>query len=534
MKKIYINGDIYTITQGYVNSFVEEDGRFIYVGDQEGALSYQEEGSEMIDLDKCFVTAGFNDSHMHVLHYGNTLTLANLANATKSLKEILECLKEHIEIYNIPENSWVKGWGWNNDYFEDVHRFPKRYDLDQVSTKHPIVITRACGHICVCNSKALEMLGLDETLTSVEGGEFEIENSKLNGIFKENAIELITNGIPKPSVQEIKIMLQHAFSSLNAYGITSAQTDDFLVFGDKDHVLEAYKQLEKEGKMTVKIYEQSQVTNLEDLKEFIDAGYSTGVGSSYFKIGPLKLLIDGSLGARTALMSEPYNDDPMVKGIKTFDQDTLNEMVDYASSNKMQVAIHAIGDQACEMVLDSYKYTLEKNPRQNHRHGIVHCQITRPDQLERFKQMKLQAYIQSIFLDYDIKIVEDRIGKKKSESSYAFKTLFDYNHASNGSDCPVELPNVLNGIQCAVTRKTLNGEGPYVIKEALSVEEALESYTINGAYASFEENEKGSIEVGKVADFVLLDQNPMKQDIYKIKDIQVLKTYVDGKCVYSK
>lgn len=534
MRKIYINGDIYTITQGYVNSFVEEDGRFIYVGDKEGALSYQEEDSEIIDLDQCFVTAGFNDSHMHVLYYGSTLTMAYLGDVTTSLKGVLERLKEHIETYHIPENSWVRGWGWNHDYFEDMHRFPNRYDLDQVSTKHPIVITRACGHICVCNSKALEMLGLDETLTPVEGGEFEIEDGKLNGIFKENAMEVVINRIPQPSVQEIKTMIEHAFSSLNAYGITSAQTDDFLVFEDKDNVLEAYEELDKEGKMTVKIYEQSQLTNLEDLKAFMDMGYNTGVGSPYFKIGPLKLLTDGSLGARTALMSEPYNDDPSVKGIQTFDKDTLNEIVNYASSHQMQVAIHAIGDQACEMVLDAYQYALEKHPRQNHRHGIVHCQITRPDQLERFKQMQLQAYIQSIFLDYDIKIVEDRIGKKKSESSYAFKTLFDYNHASNGSDCPVELPNVLKGIQCAVTRKTLNGEGPYVIKEALSVEEALESYTINGAYASFEENEKGSIEVGKVADFVVLDHNPMHQDPSKIKDIQVLKTYVDGKCVYSK
>lgn len=534
MRKIYINGNIYTITQGYAESFVEEEGRFIYIGDNEGGLAYQNEESEIIDLKQKFVTAGFNDSHMHVLNYGYTLTMASLSDVTTSLKGVLNRLKEHIETYQLPENTWVKGRGWNHDYFEDVHRFPNRYDLDQVSTKHPIMITRACGHICVCNSKALEILGLDETLSPIEGGEFEIENGKLNGVFKENALELITQGMPQPSVEDIKRMLEEAFRSLNAYGITSAQTDDFLVFGNKEDVLQAYHELEKENKMTVKIYEQSQITHLDDLKRFIEDGYNTGVGSSYFKIGPLKLLADGSLGARTALMSEPYHDDPRVKGIQIFEQDTLNELVDYASSHDMQVAIHAIGDQACEMVLDAYQYTLEKHPRQNHRHGIVHCQITRPDQLERFKQMELQAYIQSIFLDYDIKIVEDRIGKKKSESSYAFKTFFDHNHASNGSDCPVELPNVFNGMQCAITRKTLHGDGPYEISQALTTEEALASYTIHGAYASFEEDEKGSIEVGKAADFVILDHDPLKQDPSKIKDIQVLQTYLDGKCVYTK
>ena len=208
-------------------------------------------------------------------------------------------------------------------------------------------------------------------------------------------------------------------------------------------------------------------------------------------------------------------------------------MVDYASSHGMQVAIHSIGDKSADMIIEAYERTLTRHPRTDHRHGIVHCQITRPDILDKFKELELQAYIQSIFLDYDIMIVEERVGHERAQTSYAFKTLFDVSHASNGSDCPVELPDVLKGMQCAVTRCSTHGQGPYIPSQALSVEEAIQSFTIHGAYASFEENLKGSIEVGKAADFVVLEQSPFKTDTDKIKDIKVCATYLNGRCIYK-
>lgn len=539
MKKIYKNGQIYTVSNGMCEAFVEEDKRFIYVGSNEGALNYKDENTEVIDLGGKFVTAGFNDSHIHVLGYGSSLRMINLAKRTSSLSDMKKAIKEFIDSRNLKENEWISGRGWNHDYFIDKNVFPTRYDLDEVSIDNPICIIRACGHICVANSKALELANITKDTKQVEGGYFDLDESgEPLGIFRENALGLIYESIPVPSKDDIKEMILEACESLNSYGITSAQTDDFIVYPKVSYqeIIDAYDELEKEGKLTVRIYQQAQLTDINELKEFIDKGYNTGVGSEKFKIGPLKLLGDGSLGARTAYLTEPYEDDKSTCGIAVYTQNQFDEMIEYAHKNGMQVAIHAIGDKIMSMIINSIEKSLAKYPRENHRHGIVHCQITTREIINNFKDLGLQAYIQSIFLDYDINIVEDRIGKERAKTTYNFKTLNDLGVViSNGSDCPVELPNVLEGIQCAVTRKSLNNaKGPFLKEEALSIKESIESYTINGAYASFEENLKGSIEVGKVCDFVVLDNNIFEVDEDKIKDIKVISTYLDGKCVYQR
>ena len=202
--------------------------------------------------------------------------------------------------------------------------------------------------------------------------------------------------------------------------------------------------------------------------------------------------------------------------------------MEYGDLHNMQIAIHAIGDGILDVILDKYKDMNCKDKR----HGIVHCQITRADQLKKFKEYGLHAYIQSIFLDYDNHIVEERVGKDMASTSYSFKYLFDNCHASNGSDCPVEMPEVLKGLQLAITRTSIDGTGPYLKQQALSIKEAIDSYTVNGAYASFEENIKGRIEKGYLADFVVLDQKIEECDVNYIKDIKVLETYVGGRKVF--
>lgn len=539
MRNIFINGEIYTVNDGMKEAFVEENGRFIYVGNNEGALEFKEEGSIVTDLNGRFVTAGFNDSHMHLVGYGYSLQMIKLGERTSSLKDMKNAIREYIESRNLRENEWVRGRGWNHDYFTDENRFPNRYDLDEISTDYPICIIRACGHTCVVNSKALELIGITKDTMQVEGGQFDIdENGEPLGIFRENALNMVYDNIPVPSKEEIKDMIREACSSLNSYGVTSVQTDDFIVFPTMDYeiVIEAFKELENEGRLNVKVYEQAQLVNMELLKGFIEKGYNTGVGSDYFKIGPLKLLGDGSLGARTAYLSAPYADDASTSGISVYTQEQFDEMIGYAHANGMQVAVHAIGDQIMVMIVNAIEKALKENPREDHRHGIVHCQITTEDLINKFKELNLHAYVQSIFLDYDINIVEDRIGKERAKTTYNFKTLMNNGtKVSNGSDCPVELPNVLNGIQCAVTRMTLDGaKGPFLKEESLSIEEAIKSYTIMSAHGSFEENIKGSIERGKCADFVVLDRNLLTSDVETIKDINVLETYVDGKCVYRR
>ena len=233
-------------------------------------------------------------------------------------------------------------------------------------------------------------------------------------------------------------------------------------------------------------------------------------------------------------MTQPYADDPTTRGLSVFTPEQFDTLIGYANAQGMQVAVHCIGDGCLDLVLGSIEKALQENPCADHRHGIVHCQITRPDQLEQMAKLGLHIYAQSIFLDYDLHIVEDRVGKKLAQSSYSWKTLMNMSAAvSNGSDCPVELPNVMGGIQCAVTRRDLKGNGPYLPQEAFTVREALDSFTKMGAKSSFEEAVKGEIKPGMLADFVVLGEDPFDVECTKLKDIPILATYLTGRQVFS-
>jgi predicted amidohydrolase YtcJ len=262
----------------------------------------------------------------------------------------------------------------------------------------------------------------------------------------------------------------------------------------------------------------------------------TGNGDTFYRIGPLKILGDGSLGARTAYLSIPYASDSSTQGMLCFDAKIMEDMIVYAHKMGMQIAVHAIGDACLDVILDAYEKALTLYPRDDHRHGIVHMQISRKDQLERMAKLKLHSYAQTIFLDYDIHIVEECVGKELASTSYSWKSLMNMGlSVSNGTDCPVEMPNALAGMQCAITRTDRKGSvEPYLLEQAFSVKEALDSYTTQSAYASFDEKIKGKIQKDYLADFVVLDKNPFTVEASTIQDIQVLETYVAGKCVYQK
>ena len=511
-----------------------EDGRFVFVGSNSECEAMV--CDRVVDLEGKFVCPGFNDSHMHLVNYGLSLSMAPLNEHTESLTDMLEEMKRFALTGAKRGGLWICGRGWNQDYFSDTDRMPNRYDLDEVSTEYPVMVTRCCGHCTVINSKALEICGITADTPSPDGGRIGIENGDLDGRFYDNAMNLIYDRIPVPGKEEIKDMIRLACKALNSYGVTSSQTDDYCAFNalSWQTINEAYKELEADGELTVRIYEQSNFKTLPELKEFVAAGCVTGAGSDLFKIGPLKMLGDGSLGARTAYLSKPYTNDPSTCGIPIFSQEQMYELVGYANRHGMQVAVHAIGDKTMDFVLNAVEKALAEHPREDHRHGAVHCQIMRADQLERLARLNMHIYAQSIFLDYDIHIVEEHVGKERASTSYAWKTLMNNGCVvSNGTDCPVELPNAMAGIQCGVTRTTLSDHiGPYLPEEAFTVKEALDSYTYNGAVASFEEKEKGLIAPGYVADFVVLGQNLFDVDPFTIKDIPIEATYLNGRRVF--
>ncbi len=534
MKTIYYNADVYTGTLPLREAFIVEHDRFTFVGSSADALAQHSEDDKTVDLGGAFVCAGFNDSHMHLLGYGQTLSNARLEQHTQSLSDVLQCLSE-FAAQRTSRTGWIVGRGWNQDYFTDVNRMPNRCDLDKVSTQFPVCAVRACGHALAVNSRALELLGITAQTPQVDGGEIGMENGEPNGLFFDNAMDLVYSSMAAPDKVTLKDMIRNACRALNAYGVTSCQSDDYCVFSALpwQRVNEAFLELEAEGELTVRVYEQANFMDTENLRGFIAAGNRTGVGSDRFKIGPLKMLGDGALGPRTAFLSSPYADMPDTCGIPVFSQETFDEMIGYAHREGMQVAIHAIGDACLDRALSAIGKALAEHPRENHRHGIVHCQITRVDQLREIAAKKLHVYAQSIFLDYDIAIVAQRVGAARAATSYSWKTLMALGATvSNGSDSPVEHPFALGGIQCSVTRSNLRNDiAPYLPHEAFTVQEALDSYTSQGAYASFEENSKGRIEPGMLADFVVLDSDPFAA--HHIKDIKVLSTHLGGECVYS-
>ena len=530
MKIAYIHGEVYTGSLPLQQAFLVEDGKFAAVGSDEEILALQPD--QTVDLEGRFVCAGFNDSHMHLLNLGQALSVAPLHLYTGSLQEMLLCLQS----MKPGRGGWILGRGWNQDLFRDEKRMPTRYDLDKVSADYPVCAIRACGHAMAVNSKALEILGITKDTPEIPGGEIVMESGVPNGILLDNAMDLVYAAVPAPSKEELKEMLHAGCKMLNSYGITSCQSDDYCVFQNVPWrvIHEAYKELAEAGELTVRVYEQANFTNLSSLSAFVEAGNITGTGTDRFRIGPLKMLGDGALGARTAYLSKPYEDAPETRGLSVFTPEVFDQMIGYANETGMQVAVHCIGDACLDLVLNSMEKALTEHPRKDHRHGIVHCQITRPDQLERIAKLGLHVYAQSIFLDYDLHIVEDRVGKELANSSYSWKTLMGKGvTVSNGSDCPVELPNVMGGMQCAVTRRDLKGAGPYLPGEAFTVREALDSFTKMGAKASFEETIKGEIQPGMLADFVVLGKNPFKTDPSKLNGIPILATYLGGKQVYG-
>ena len=515
--KIFHNARVYT-GSGFAQAFAVEKGKFVFVGDEADAPD-----GERIDLGGAFVCAGFNDSHMHLLNYGQALRMAPLFLHTASLADMLDCLRN-----TQPDLGWIIGRGWNQDYFSDVRRMPSRRDLDQVSRELPVCAVRACGHALVVNSKALETLGITADTPAPEGGEIDYGN----GRFFDDAMDLLLRAIPTPDKDTLKNYIRVACKELNRRGITSCHSDDYCVFRQIpwQTVNEAYRELEAEGALTVRVREQANLTTLPDLMAFIESEHPD---TAMFSMGPLKLLGDGALGARTALLSRPYADAPDTRGLSVFTARQFEELIGCAHTHGMQTAIHCIGDACLDLVLDAIEKAQADHPRSDTRHGIVHCQITRPDQLRRIAKNRLHVYAQSIFLDYDIHIVRQRVGEELARSSYSWKTLLDLGATvSNGSDCPVETPDALAGIQCAVTRQDLQGCAPYLPEEAFSLREALDSFTQAGAYASFEEHAKGQIAPGYYADFTVLGGDPFQTDPAKLRNIPVLQTWLDGKRVW--
>ncbi len=530
-RKIFHNGTVYTGNGGFAKAFSVVDGIIADVWKEEPETYGNE--ADMTDLQGCFVCAGFNDSHMHLLNFGKALDGADLSAHTGSLQDLKDCLRRHLADRWPGAGGWLLGRGWNQDYFSDTDRMPDRHDLDEVSDQVPIMITRTCGHCCVLNTPALEAAGITPESIDPNGGRIGRKDGVPDGRLYENAVGIPGEVIPVPSLKEIKDLIKNAAGRVNSYGITSVQTDDYGVFSGLDPLVvnRAYRELIGSGELTVRVHEQCNLGGAAELRDFVARGGTEAEEDVFFSAGTVKILGDGSLGSRTARLTSVYPGTDE-RGILIFSDEEMREQICIAAANGMNTVVHAIGDGCLDQVLDAFEYARSRYPGER-RDGIIHCQVSRADQLKRIADLGLCVYAQSVFLDYDNHIVEALVPAETASTSYSWKTLLGYGvNVSNGSDCPVEYPDVLKGIQCAVTRTSMDGTGPYLPDQAFTVTEAIDSFTSSSAFASSEESIKGKIVPGMLADFTVLDSDPFNTDPFSISSIKVMSTWVGGKRVF--
>ncbi len=494
-----------------------KNGVITAVGTNEYVLSLEGKDTEKIDVKGRTVFPGFTDCHIHGAWLGQSLLEINLRNAT-SISEIKERVRDRAN--NTQRGSWIFGHGWDQDKLSE-HRYPNLKDLDEVAPNNPVFLRRVCGHIAAVNSEAIKKAGISKDTPTPKGGQIDRDpkTGSPNGIIRENALDLIHKAMPERSEETLSNPIIQACKKMVQKGLTTVH---WIIGSSKE--LKILQKLYKKNLLPVRLYLLIPVDYLDNL---IELGLTTGFGDDHIRIGSVKILADGSLGARTAALKEPYTDSPTAKGILLYSKDQLEEFIEKTHNADLQLAIHVIGDKTAETVLRLVKETLQKTPKAEHRHRLEHASVLNPELIQAIQEVNMIASVQPHFIASDF-WVEDRLGADRSRWTYALKSLCREGVVVvGGSDGPVEPISPMLGIYAATTRRSIP-------QERLTVLEAIKLYTINAAYASFEEDIKGTLEKGKLADLVVLSHNPFQVSSEQLKQIEPVMTIVGGNIVYKK
>jgi predicted amidohydrolase YtcJ len=421
---------------------------------------------------------------------------------------------------------WIKGEGWDHTLWAE-QKTPTRQDIDSVTGDHPGIFTRVDGHIAVANTAALKAAGITAQTAAPQGGKIDHdEKGEPTGILRETAMGLVQSKIPPPSPAQRRKALELALKDAARSGITSAQD-----FSDWQDFL-MYEQLEKEGKLTLRIAEwlpfDLPVEKLKQMRAHHPAS------DPMLHTTMLKGFMDGSLGSRTAAMLAPYSDDPKNSGIPRYDQEKLNRMAVERSKAGFQLGFHAIGDRGTHMALEAFALAEKESPKRDFRFRIEHAQVVAPEDFQEFKKLGVIASMQPNHLLTDMNWAEAHIGPERAKYSYAWKRFLDEGvPLAFGTDYPVEPITPFRGLYCAVTRKNEAGTKEYFPEQKLNIDQAIAAYTRGAAYAEFAEHEKGVLAPGMLADFVVLDRDITKVDPPEILKTKVMRTVVGGKTVYQ-
>jgi predicted amidohydrolase YtcJ len=534
---VFLNGKFWTLDKSRpeATALAVWHGRILAIGTDKDVRRLAGTHTRIIDLGGKRVLPGFHDSHVHLLGSGQRLSEVALKDA-KDEAEFGRRLREFDR--KLPRDRWLLGGEWDHDRTFGG-KLPTAKLLDKYVPDRPVFLRRYDGHMAVVNTKVLKLAGITAKTPDPRGGVIyrKGKSRRPTGVLRDNAMELVTdrNLIPPPSDQEIVEAVHAALAEAREVGVTSVDDMDGSPPAVRAKLFRLYQRLAKTGRLTLRVNFFWPLLEWESLAKL---GVTRGLGDDWVRVGGLKGFMDGSLGSSTAKMFKAYRNEPGSTGVFVTPLRQMHEAVRAADRAGLAVAVHAIGDRANAEMLDIYAEVSKENGPRDRRFRIEHAQHLRPRDIRRFREIGVIASVQPYHAIDDGRWAEGRIGRKRCASSYAYRSLLDSGaRVSFGSDWSVAPLSPLLGMDAAVNRRTLDGKHPegWFPEQKVTVAQAVEAYTRTAAYAAFQEKDKGSLEVGKLADFVVLSRDILAaSEAENIARTEVLRTVVGGKVVYEK
>lgn len=499
-------------------------GKIVAVGTDAEIRALAGANTKVIDAGGKLVMPGFNDAHLHFTEGGFQLSLVDLRDA-KSPEEFAARIKAFAA--KLPKGQWILGGRWDHENWKP-NNLPTKELIDAVTPDNPVFVQRLDGHMGVANSLALKLAGVTKDTKDVDGGVIVRDaGGNPTGVVKDAAMDMIDRVIPEPSFEQKLAAAQAATDFAASLGVTSVQD---MSAGTSIGV---YQELMRQGKLKTRIYAGAP---LPDWQRLASTGIHYAFGDAMLRTGTLKGYADGSLGSTTAWFFEPYVDSPNTSGLSGAEIPVMYEHVSNADKNGLQVMIHAIGDRGNATILDIFERVEKENGARDRRFRIEHAQHLRQQDIPRFGKLNVVASMQPVHLTDDGRWAGKRLDEKRLKGTYAFRTLLDTGaHLAFGTDWAVAPLNPFFGIYAAVTRQTTDGKNPdgWIPEQKITVDEAVRAYTSGSAYAEFQENVKGTISAGKLADLIVVSEDIFTVTPAKIPQAKVLITIVDGKVVYQ-
>lgn len=524
---IVVNAKIHTMDKAkpLAEAIAVMGNKIVAVGTDREIRALAGSDTKTIDARGKLIIPGFNDAHVHFLEGGFQLSNVDLRDA-KTPEEFTRRIKEFAA--KTPKGQWILGGNWDHENWTPA-QLPTKELIDAATPDHPVFISRLDGHMALANSAALKAAGVTKDTKDVAGGEIVRDKSGApTGILKDAAMDYVQKVVPEFSFEEKTNAAKAATDYAASLGVTSVQE-----MSSADNV-GVYQELLRQGLLKTRIYGGMPLPVWEKIG---NVGIHRAFGSEMLRIGALKGYADGSLGSTTAWLFEPYSDAPNSTGLMGADVPKMYENVKDANNAGLQIMIHAIGDRANAEVLNIFEKVENETGKSDQRFRIEHAQHLRQQDISRFAKLNVIASMQPFHLMDDGRWASKRLDEKRLKGTYAFRTLLDTGaRLAFGTDWNVAPLNPLLGVYAAVTRRTLDDKNPngWIPEQKITVEEAVQAYTTGSAYAEFQENVKGSISIGKLADFIILSDDIFTVNPNDINKTQVLTTVMDGKVVYQK